>query len=144
MSTRFQVENLFEDGGELILEGTSGMIVQRIENVIKQVNAEGYPSSVHVKIGGAPDFSPAGQVFSYRCLVFGKSAEVGREIGYVELQPLPKEQTLFKLVYLPACSTFFEHFVQRLSDEFQQLGFIYFERKKPPIGFKPPHKEQNV
>jgi hypothetical protein len=144
MSTRFQGKNLFKDCGELVLIGTPEMIVPRINNVIKQVNDEGYPSSVHVKIGGAPNFSPAGQVSSYRCVIFGKSAEVGREIGYVELQPLPKEQTLFKLMYLPSYSTFFEHFVSRLLAEFQRLGFIYFEGKKPPIGFKLPHKEQNV
>ena len=144
MNTKGKRENLFKDASELMLKGTPEMIVPRIKDGIKLVNSEGYPSSVQVKTGDVPDFSPAGQVSSYRCVILGKSAEVGEEIGYIELQPLPKEQTLFKLMYLPSCSTFFEHFVPRLLAEFQRLGFIYVEGKKPPIGFKLPHKEQNV
>ena len=142
MNTKGKRENLFKDASERMLKGTPEMIVPRIKDGIKLVNSEGYPSSVLVKTGDVPDFSPAGQVSSYRCVIFGKSAEVGEEIGYIELQPVPEEKTLFKLMYLPSCSSFFEHFIPQLLAEFQRLGFIHFEAKKPPIGFKLPHSEQ--
>jgi hypothetical protein len=143
MSTRFQAENLFEDGGELVLRGTPEMIVHRIIAGIEQVKSEGCLSSVQVRTAGAPDFTVAGQISSYRCMIYDRSVDVGEEIGCIKLQPLPEEQTLFKLMYLPACHPFFNHFVQQLLVEFQRLGFIDFEEEKPPIGFKLPRREKN-
>lgn len=142
MNTRFQRENLFENAPEQVLIGTPEMIVPQIRDIIKRMKSEGYPSTIQVKAGDAPDFSPARQVTSYRCEIFGKSAEVGEEIGYIELQPLPGERTLFKLMYLPSYNSFFTHFVQLLFAEFQRLGFVYFEKEKPPLGFRPKQKEQ--
>ena len=133
MNTSHLQENLFENGGELILKGTPQMVMQRIVDGIRRVNSEGYPSSVNVKTGSAPDFTPSGQMSSYRCVIFGKSAEVGKEIGCIELQPIPEEQTIFKLMYLPSCSSFFEHLIPNLLAEFQRLGFIYFEEEKPRV-----------
>jgi hypothetical protein len=142
MRTARRQDDLYENGGELILKGTPLMALQRIKDIIKRVNSEGYPSSVIVKTGGAPDFTPVGQTSSYRCVIFGKSAEVGEEIGYVELQPVPEEKTLLKLMFLPSYSSFFKHFIPQLLAEFQRLGFIHLEVKKSPIGFKLPHSEQ--
>jgi len=120
------------------------MIAHRIKAGIEQVNSEGYPSSVRVRKGGAPDFTAAGQISSYRCMIYGRSVDVKEEIGCIKLEPLPEEQTLFKLMYLPACHSFFNHFMQQLLVEFQRLGFTHFEEEKPPIGFKLPRKEKNV
>ncbi len=141
MNTRRRQEDVYENGGELILKGTPLMMVQRITEGIKRVNSEGYPSSVNVRTGGTPDFTPVAQISSYRCIIFGKS-EGGEEIGCIELQPIPEEKTLFKLMYLPSCSSFFEHFIPQLLAELQRLGFIHSEVKKPPIGFRPRHSEQ--
>jgi hypothetical protein len=125
---------------ELILEGTPDMIIECIMNFVKKLNSQGYTYKSIPRIGDAPDYARQDKTHSASCAIF----ESERQIGIIRLQLLPKEKTLLNVSEPEDWESSFGLFLSYLLGEFKRLGFAYFEEAKPPIGFRLPHKEENV
>jgi len=126
---------------ELILEGTPDMIIECIMDFVKKLNSEGYAYKCTPKIGDAPDYAKWDKTYSASC-AFSLGDE--GQIGTIKLQLLPKERTLFKIPEPEDWDSPFGEFISHLLAEFKRLEFVFFEEEKPPLGFKPPHKEKDV
>ena len=128
---------------ELVLNGTPNMIIECIMNFVKTLNSQGYAYKSVPRTGDAPDYARWDKTYSARCdvLVARKDGDV--KIGTIRLQLLPNERTLLGVQEPEHWDSPLGRFLGHLLGEFKRLGFIYFEKEKPPIGFRLSHKEKN-
>jgi len=128
---------------ELILEGTPDMIIECIMDFVKKLNSEGYAYKCIPRIGDAPDYAKWDKTYSARCAIVETHEGIEKQIVTIRLQLLPNERTLFKIPEPEDWDSSFGDFISHLLAEFKRLGFVYFEEERPPMGFKPPHKEKH-
>jgi len=129
---------------ELILEGTPDMIIECIMNFVRKLNSQGYAYKSIPRIGGAPDFAEWDRTYSTRCAILETCESGDVQIGTIRLTRLPKEQTLLSVPEPKDLESPFGVFLSYLLGEFKRLGFVHFEEEKPPMGFRPLHKEKDV
>lgn len=131
---------------ELILEGTPDMIIECVANLVKKLNSQGDWYKSVPKISGAPDYSKRDRTYSAECDIFVTHKPVISEdydvkTGTIRLQLLPSERTLLSFQEPEHWDSPLEHFLNYLLVELKRLGFIHFEEEKPPIGFRPHHRQ---
>jgi hypothetical protein len=142
----------FENAIEIVLEAQPEAVLPVIRNAANELKFnDGYYYS--------DDLHAEGDVTASidRCAigVSNKKKMHSQHIGVITLQPFPDNRTLFRVPpfskqerdkywELDPDGAFFTEFLRYIFSEFQRLGFIDFKKEKPPIGFKPPHKEKNA
>ena len=142
----------FENAIEIVLEALPEAVLPVIRNAANELKfGEGNYYSTDLHAGGDVTASID------RCAigVSNKKKVHSAHIGVITLQPFPGNRTLFRVPpfskqgkdkkwELDEDGSLFTGFLRYLFSEFQRLGFIDFKKEKPPIGFKTPHKENNV
>ena len=124
---------------ELVLEGTPDMILECVRNTTERLNSQGYTYGFR-RISGAPDYAKWDKTYFVSCAI--SQGDEG-QIGAINLQLLPKDQTLLSTPEPKDWESSFGLFLSYLLGELKRLGFVHFEEEKPPLGFRPPHKEKN-
>ncbi len=132
-----------------ILRGTPDMVLECVRSVVEELSLHGEMYEIR-RTSGTPDYARWDRTYYATCGVFliRKNVFTGQEskpeIGTIRLQLLPEEKTLIRSLIPDNWDSPFGHFLQSLFIEFQRLGFVDFEREKPPMGFRLPHKENDV
>ncbi len=125
---------------ELVLEGTPDMILECIRSTSERLNSQGYTYSFR-RTSDTPDYAKWDKTYFASCAI---SQGNEGQIGTIKLQLLPKDQTLLSVPEPKDWKSPFGFFLTYLLGEFKRLGFVHFEEEKPPLGFRPPHKEKDV
>ncbi len=123
---------------ELILQGTTDMVIECVMNLVKKLNAQGERYKSVPKIGDAPDYAKQDRTYSANCDIFISRKPPEREdydvkIGTVRLQLLPGERTLLSVQEPEHWDSPLGHFLNYLFGELERLGFIHFEKEKTPM-----------
>jgi len=130
---------------EVSLNGTPDMVIECITNLVKSLNAKGDTYAIR-RTSGAPDYAKWDRTYSaHYSISFNRRDMSGKEcnipIGDIKLILIPGERTLLTVKEPQNWEGPLGHFLSHLFSEFERLGFVQFEGKKPPIGFRLPHKE---
>ena len=134
---------------ELVLRGTPDIVLECMRSVVEELNSHGETYAIR-RTSGTPDYAKWDKTYFATCGIFlnrknfftGEKSET--QIGTIRLQLLPEERTLIRFLRPQNWDSPFGHFLKSLLIEFQRLGFVDFEKEKPPIGFRLPHKEKDV
>lgn len=153
---------LFEDGFEVVVQGTPDMVLELMTNCAKEVRTpQGLGYGIR-RTSGAPDWVRQDKTYRASCVVYieskitewGGVLTVGNVgVGKITLLLLPNDRTLFKveprsewsrsslddlLVRWVTEGSEFMHFLKHLFTEFERLRFADFNKERLPISFKPP------
>ncbi len=135
--------NDVRDEIDLILNSNPEMIITCINSFIKNLRSRNYPYKCNVKIGDVPDSSNWGKTYSAYCDFLLERDTGDVKIGKIKMILIPDEKTLLKIQTPDNYDSPLGHLLKLLLGEFQRLGFVHFEKEKPPLGFKLPKGKQS-
>lgn len=127
---------------EVILNGSPGMALELMKGLAERLKAQGYCYSVR-RTSGEPSWAKWDRPYFISATVFEHGDADQKRIGVIKMQLLPEERTLFTLPESSNWHESFRNFLSFLFTEFQRLGFVHFEKDKPPLGFRLPHGEKD-
>ncbi len=114
---------------ELVVRGTPDMLPASINNVIKNLNSQGYKYALH-RTSGRPDDTNWDKTY-FASYAVSQGTE-GR-IGTISFQLIPNNGTLLKSPQPDTWNPSFVHFLNHLFAEFQRLGFVDFKKERPAL-----------
>jgi len=170
MTKQQQKKRPFEEAIEMELKSPLEEVLRVVLSVVRQVQFRGFnylfdlptaEADLRSNLTRIPIWA-RGWIPLYEHEVYEMTVGQARSepIGIITLQPLPSNHTLFRIpprgqwgTYggynldakdrLDTDGTYFTHLLTHLFTEFQRLAFAD-SREKPPVGFRPPHKEKDA
>ena len=172
MSKELEGKSLFDNGMDILLMGSPDMLSSIITTVAGETSFQGWGYILEEEATSTTHTFRKLFVVAVN-IQDTTRADVGRDaLGIITLHLLPGNQTLFRVpprrywnyigekpsshgskeskyyfgsqdFNLQADESFFGHLLACFFAEFQRLGVVHFEEKKPPIGFRLPHKEKD-
>lgn len=154
MSGKSREKSLFEEAIELVLKGTPEMALAIIARVAQEFRPQGKRLAFEHDPKCSTEIFIEGTIWFESSLPIRTAKNGYFPIAVVELYSLPDETTLLRIPPRKHWGIFEElsiidpehslliHLLERIFVEFQGLGFVDFEKKKPPLGFKLPHEEK--
>ena len=153
VDTKPEEKSPFEDGIELTLKGTPEMALAVIAKVANELRFQGkrysfdYDPKCSTETFIEGDILVEGTLATYTTKKYGWVP-----ISVIEIYLLPDNKTLLRIpprrhwgipveLSIDTDHSFLIKLLEILYNEFVRLGFVDLRKEKPPIGFRPTHKE---
>jgi len=155
VSEKSEGKGLFGDGVELTLKGTPEMALAIIARIAQEFRPQGKRLTFEYDSGCSTETFIEGTIWLESSMPIPAAKKGYFPIAVIELYLLPDKKTLFRipprrcwgifeeLSIVEPEHSFLINLLERIFIEFQRLGFVKFEKKKPPFGFRPSHQEEH-
>jgi len=146
-------EEPLKDGFELMLKGTPEMALALIAQVAQEFRYQGKKYSFDYDPKCSTTTFIEGTVWIEGTTATPTTKKGWAPISVIELYLLAGNKTRFRIpprehwgipeeLSIDPDHSLLTYLLARLFTEFQRLGFVEFKEEKPPLGFRPPHREK--